>query len=700
MTKKGILNLLSHHHSNDDNDHHDSHHDHHHHHRFLSMLLPRHHHTQDHLDHNHKVHNHDHAVDDDDHQHRHGMKSILSHLHLHLHPHHHRHHHRHHHDDLTTEQSVSATVMEENINVAEPIVLKWDDNTSPYAKITWLFSDDRAEAHQFLRAVAELQAAMLFFVSSEHGGASVSRSHSLARAQTLMQTAMRRLEREFYQILSANRDRLDPESISTQSSNSSVSVASDGGDDADEELRAAGDFISEVENTSALAMTDLRDIADAMISAGYGKECVQIYRVIRKSIVDEGLYRLGFENHAPNQIQKLEWEALDLKIRSWTSVAKVAVKTLFSGERILCDHVFGGSEPIRESCFADVARDAAVQFLGFAESVTRTKRSPEKLFRMLELYDTISDLCSDIATIFSFESTAAVRSQAITSLQKLSETTRSTLNDFESTIQKDASKIPPPGAGIHPLTSSATIYITSLADYEAPLAEILEEGAIQTQTSAFYSDGTVSSPSTASFSSNEGIRSTMAARLARLLLVLICKLDSKAGIYKEGSMTYLFLANNLWFISRKVKESKLGFILGEEWVAQQAATARQHAGNYQRAAWGRTTAVAAAAEGVAGAEEAWEKVRAFNVAFEETMRSQGECVIADAELREEVRASIAGSIVPGYRILYDKCCEAREPAMSVARYYSPDDVWIRVSGLFENLTGLGHGSFKVSPRAR
>lgn len=628
------------------------------------------------------------------------MKSILSHLHLHLHPHHHRHHHRHHHDDLTTEQSVSATVMEENINVAEPIVLKWDDNTSPYAKITWLFSDDRAEAHQFLRAVAELQAAMLFFISSEHGGASVSRSHSLARAQTLMQTAMRRLEREFYQILSANRDRLDPESISTQSSNSSVSVASDGGDDADEELRAAGDFISEVENTSALAMTDLRDIADAMISAGYGKECVQIYRVIRKSIVDEGLYRLGFENHAPNQIQKLEWEALDLKIRSWTSVAKVAVKTLFSGERILCDHVFGGSEPIRESCFADVARDAAVQFLGFAESVTRTKRSPEKLFRMLELYDTISDLCSDIATIFSFESTAAVRSQAITSLQKLSETTRSTLNDFESTIQKDASKIPPPGAGIHPLTSSATIYITSLADYEAPLAEILEEGAIQTQTSAFYSDGTVSSPSTASFSSNEGIRSTMAARLARLLLVLICKLDSKAGIYKEGSMTYLFLANNLWFISRKVKESKLGFILGEEWVAQQAATARQHAGNYQRAAWGRTTAVAAAAEGVAGAEEAWEKVRAFNVAFEETMRSQRECVIADAELREEVRASIVGSIVPGYRILYDKCCEAREPAMSVARYYSPDDVWIRVSGLFENLTGLGHGSFNVSPRAR
>ncbi|KAH7667748.1 Exocyst complex component Exo70 protein [Dioscorea alata] len=663
------------------------------------MLLPRHHHTHDHHDHNHN-HNHDqdHTVDDDHHhhQHRHGMKSILS----HLHPHHHRHHHRHHHDDLTTEQSVSATVMEENINAAEPIVLKWDDNTSPYAKITWLFSDDRAEAHQLLRAVAELQAAMLFFVSNEYGGASVSRSHSLARAQTLMQTAMRRLEREFYQILSANRDRLDPESISTHSSNSSVSVTSDGGDDADEEIRAAGDFINEVENTSALAMTDLRDISDAMISAGYGKECVQIYRVIRKSIVDEGLYRLGFENHAPNQIQKLEWEALDLKIRSWNSAAKVAVKTLFSGERILCDHVFGGSAPIRESCFADVAKDAAVQFLGFAESVTRTKRSPEKLFRMLELYDTISDLSSDIATIFSFESTAAVRSQAITSLQKLSETTRSTLNDFEASIQKDASKIPPPGAGIHPLSSYATIYITSLADYEAPLAEILEEGPIQTQTLAFYTDGAVSSPSTAYFSSDEGIRSTMAARLARLLLVLICKLDSKAGLYKEGSMTYLFLANNLWFISRKVKESKLAFILGEEWVARQAATARQHAGNYQRAAWGRATAVAAAAEGVAGEGEAWEKVRAFNVAFEEAMRSQGECVIADAELREEVRASIAGSIVPGYRILYDKCCEAREPAMSVARYSSPDDVRIRVSGLFENLTGSRHGSVKVSARAR
>ncbi|KAJ0978451.1 hypothetical protein J5N97_013925 [Dioscorea zingiberensis] len=580
--------------------------------------------------------------------------------------------------------------MEENINAAQSIILKWDENTSSYAKLTPLFHDDRAEARQFLRGVAELQTAMLYFVSNEHGGVSVYRSQALASAQKLMQTAMRRLEREFYQILSSNRDQLDPESISTHSSHSSISMTSDGGgDDADEEIRAAGDFISEVEHTSALVMADLRDIADVMISVGYGKECVQIYRVIRKSIVDESLYRLGFENHAPNQIQKLEWEVLDLKIKTWVSAAKVAIKTLFYGERILCDHVFGGSESIRESCFADVTKEAALQFLGFSESVAKTKRSPEKLFRILDLYNTISDLLPDIATIFSFESTAAVRSQAITSLQKLSEIARSTLTDFEAVIQKDASKTPPSGAGIHPLTRYAMIYIVSLADYDAALTEIFSEGTNKAQSSLTDSsyEG-IPSPSTTSFSSDEGIRSSVAAKLARLLLVLICKLDSKAGIYKDGAMSYLFLANNLWFIVRKVKESKLGFILGEEWEPRHAETARQYTRSYERVAWGRVAA-AAVAEGIASAGEAWERMRAFNVAFEEAMRSQSECVIADEELREEVRTSIAGMIVPGYRILYDKGRETlKDSAMNLVRY-APDDVRILVADLFENAAGSG-----------
>ncbi|KAM0953616.1 putative exocyst complex component Exo70, cullin repeat-like-containing domain superfamily [Dioscorea sansibarensis] len=558
-------------------------------------------------------------------------------------------------------------MMEENINAAELIFSKWDAEKNASAKIKLLFSDDREEAHQFLRAVTELQNAMVFFVNDELGGASVSRSHPLVRAQNLMQTAMRRLEREFYKILSANHDQLYPESITTISSVSSISTVSEGGDDPNEEIRAAGEFISEMERASALAVADLRAIAGAMISAGYGKECVKIYKILRKSIVDEGLYRLGFEKLTVNQVQKLDRETLDLKIRTWISAAKVAVKTLFAGERVLCDQVFGGSESISESCFADVARDAAVQFLGFAELVAKSKRSPDKLFRILDLYSTISELWPDLESIFSFGSTSAVPSQAQASLQKLRQAARSTVADFEAGIRKDASKSPPPPAGIHPLTRYATNYISSLTDHEATIGEIFADEPLPGK-----------SPSPATTPPIKWL-------LLRLLLVLLSKLDSKAGMYRDEAISYLFLANNMWFIVRKAKEGKLGLLLGEEWEALHIEQARQYARDYEKLAWRKP----AEAMTNTSAATAPETMLAFTATFEETLRTQREYEIEDESFRQEVKAAIAGMLLPGYRVLYRHCSETLSDSGASVIKFAPDDLISRLSDLFEVVNRSG-----------
>nr|DAD43207.1 TPA_asm: hypothetical protein HUJ06_001437 [Nelumbo nucifera] len=45
-------------------------------------------------------------------------------------------------------------------------------------------------------------------------------------------------------------------------------------------------------------MSDLKSIANCMISSGYGKECVKIYKIIRKSIVDEG-YTISESSTSP-----------------------------------------------------------------------------------------------------------------------------------------------------------------------------------------------------------------------------------------------------------------------------------------------------------------------------------------------------------------------------------------------------------------
>ncbi|RRT33596.1 hypothetical protein B296_00052714 [Ensete ventricosum] len=604
----------------------------------------------------------------------------------------------------SSSSSSSSSSLEEMVARAEAVVVKWDPESSAYAKITSLFYEDRSEARRFLAEVSELQRAMLVFVAAAEPA---RLSHPcLVRAQTLMQAAMRRLEKEFFQVLAANRDLLDPESVSVRSSISEEPDYDPWENSPEEEALAAGKSIGEVERAAGVVMADLRAIADTMVFAGYGKECFRTYKALRKSIVDEGLYRLGFERLPPAQVQKLDWPVLELKVRSWLGASRIAVRTLFHGERVLLDHIFAGSDIVREVVFADMAGDAALQFLGFPGLVAKSKRSPEKLFRLLDLYDAVTELRPEIEQIFSFDSTAAVRAQALASLSKLAEAARATLADFESAIMKESSRSPVPGGRVHPMTRYAMNYISLLADYQSALVEIFADFPIHTLTPIppFFFDtsqtpaeqqlavsGPSSSPLTTSSSSEGSRRSAIAARFAWLILSLLCKLDGKAAACRDVGLSYLFLANNLQYIVNKARSCRLQELLGEEWAARQAAKARQHAAEYERAAWGRVAATIPTGDVSSG--EARGRMRAFSAALEEACAAQAGWVVAEAAMREEVKATVRGMILPAYRGFYTRWEAAPEDASAVL--LSPDDVGNRLEGLFS-----GYGSAEEESTAK
>ncbi|KAF2300442.1 hypothetical protein GH714_013360 [Hevea brasiliensis] len=112
----------------------------------------------------------------------------------------------------------SDTLIDENIDNAHIIISKWDSDSTT---ISSLFTHDRQEAMQYLTSVKQLQSAMQYYITEN------SASEMLVRAQNLMQIAMKRLEKEFYQILKFNREYLDPESVSSHSSRASRSSVSD-----------------------------------------------------------------------------------------------------------------------------------------------------------------------------------------------------------------------------------------------------------------------------------------------------------------------------------------------------------------------------------------------------------------------------------------------------------------------------------------
>ncbi|XP_013724055.2 exocyst complex component EXO70H1-like [Brassica napus] len=596
---------------------------------------------------------------------------------------------------LTPRQSLESAAAYGIIESAADIIERWNTETSTFAKVTSMFYEDKAEAMVFIERVNNLQKTMDLLVSEDPN------SERLMRAQRLMEIAMKRLQKEFYQILSMNRAYLDPESVSTRSSLTSArSSYSDFPEDDDS--NTVGDSIVEVEEAASSVMTDLRSIAECMIGSGYAKECVIIYKTIRKSIIDEGVYRLDVEKISTAKAKKMSWEEMEIKIRSWLEAVKVSMETLFKGERILCDHVFESSDAIRESCFSEISREGAILLFGFpgivsAKIISKKSSPPEKIFRLLDMYSSIAGNWRAIESIFSFESTSVVRSQALKSLVSLSESIRSQLRHFESRIEKDSSKVVVQGGGVHPLTTSAMNHISLLADYSNVLVDILAGSPPPDRTLLPESYFNVSD-------SDESPSSELAIRFAWLILVLLCKIDRKANYYKDCSVQYLFLTNNLQHVVSRARCSNLKQLLGDDWVRRHVAKIKQFSDSYKRLAWGPVLATLPENRAVElSAEEVKERFEKFSESFERAYGKQSVCVVPDSELREEIKLSIARKLVPIYREFYNTrrsvvvagAGGGVRNLSSVVRF-TPEDVESHLSYLFSG-EGTSGSSYVSSP---
>ncbi|KAL3720118.1 hypothetical protein ACJRO7_005018 [Eucalyptus globulus] len=600
----------------------------------------------------------------------------------------------------TGSEPFADTLMEERIASLEPLIKKWaadSSSNSGYAAAAFLFQEGRHEAPLYLSHVKDLHSAMMRCTGE------VSNSGVIVRAHELLQTAVRRLSLEFHQILSPHLPYPDhAESLSSQSSRSStLSSFSDFEYELEGKLStkksAAEPVMQEEERVPNAAVSDVKTIADCMIACGYGKECMDIYKFVRRSVVDEELYHLGFERPIDSwQMQKMDWKVLEAKVKSWLKAVKPAVQTLFYVERILCDRVFTTAPPsVGESVFSHVARDAAVALFGFAEGAAKAiKRSPERIFCLLDLYEAIANLWPGIKATFSYDATSAVRSHAINSLIKLGEAVRVTLSNFEAVIQKDSSKKSAvPSGGIDPLTVNVMNYLALLADYGGVLKDILVNWPVDgSPKHPGFPDSNfpVCDPAT-SITAGDSDASAKFARFAQLVDVLLCKLDVKAKRDKDMALYYLFLANNLQYVVNKVAQSSLKHLLGEHWVANHETMVKLYASNYERKGWSKVFASSPGPSVEISLGQAKESLRRFDAAVEEVQAKQGGWAVTDRKLRDDIALSLAEELVPAYRRLYDGCPRG-DPVVK----FTPDDLDNYFAGM---LRATGGGSATVSEAA-
>ncbi|XWS18796.1 hypothetical protein CRYUN_Cryun32bG0075700 [Craigia yunnanensis] len=593
--------------------------------------------------------------------------------------------------------------------LAEKIILRWDSTASEEARERMIFETDRQEADLYLQAVDEIQRSLSnssISTSSNNNNAADDQS----KVNTTIQIAMARLEDEFRNILITHTSALetdslfDPTSSSTSTSHHVLeeddSLSNDNNsnnnllqlqhcESSDSSSYRSTSSIREVDLMPAEAICDLQAIAMRMISSGYLRECIQVYGSVRKSAVDSSFRKLGIEKLSIGDIQRLEWETLESKIRRWIRAAKVCVRILFASENKLCEQIFEcvGTD-IDDACFMETVKGPAIQLFNFAEAISISRRSPEKLFKILDLHDAMMYLLPDIEAVFDSKSSDSIRVQAADILSRLAEAVRGILSEFENAVLREPSRVPVPGGTIHPLTRYVMNYISLISDYKQTLIELIMS---KPSTGSRYS-GDPSTPNM-EFAELEG-QTPLALHLIWIIVVLQFNLDGKSKHYRDASLAHLFIMNNVHYIVQKAKGSpELREMIGDDYLKKLTGKFRQAATSYQRATW-VSVLYCLRDEGLhvrggfsSGVSKSAlrERFKTFNAMFEEVHRTQATWLIPDAQLREELRISISDKLIPAYRSFLGRFRSHIESGKHPENYikYSVEDLETAVLDFFE-----------------
>ena len=72
------------------------------------------------------------------------------------------------------------------------------------------------------------------------------------------------------------------------------------------------------------------------------------------------------------------------------------VKLLYARERIVCDQIFKCFDSLRDQCFGEVIASSVSVLHNFGDAIAKSKRSPERLFVLLDMYEIMRELHSKV----------------------------------------------------------------------------------------------------------------------------------------------------------------------------------------------------------------------------------------------------------------------------------------------------------------
>ncbi|KMT07392.1 hypothetical protein BVRB_6g150180 [Beta vulgaris subsp. vulgaris] len=476
-------------------------------------------------------------------------------------------------------------------------------------------------------------------------------------------------------------------------------VQDGGGDTESEEKKQDGkaELVTSFPFFSSNSVSSICLIANAMITAGYEAECCNVFLLTRRYAFEEELKRQGLEKVSTDDVVKMNWESLEGEISTWIRVLKHCTSTLLPGEQSFYESVFSDHLSTCNVLYSDLSYAVFSILVSFAEAVSMTKRATEKLFKFLDMYETLRDTIpwlEDKKSMYSSKEMVEEELKLELSFAKsrLGEAAVSIFCQLENSIKGDNTKTPVASGAVHPLTRYTMNYLKYACEYKDTLEQVFQQHLRTEQTEEYSAFNSSSQHHNVIEHQNQqgNKHSPFASQLITIMDLLDSYLESKSKLYKDLSLRYIFLMNNGRYMLQKIKgSSEIHQVVGDNWYRKRSSDVRHYHKSYQRETWSRVLQClnqeGLQVNGKIHKPILKERFKNFNQLFDEIHRTQSTWVVSDEQLQSELRVSISAVMIPAYRSFVARFGQIFTPGRQVEKYikFQPDDIETIIEELFD-----------------
>jgi exocyst complex protein 7 len=176
-----------------------------------------------------------------------------------------------------------------------------------------------------------------------------------------------------------------------------------------------------------------------------------------------------------------------------------------------------------------------------------------------------------------------------------------------------------------------------------------------------------------------------------IVKALEANFDTWSKSYEDKTLSYLFMMNTHWHFFKHLKSTKMGEVLGDEWLREHEQYKDYYSQIFLRESWG-TLAPLLSREGLilfskgraTARDLVKQRFKSFNASFDEMYQKQSAWIIPDKDLQQRLCHLVVQAIVPVYRSFMQNYGPLVEQDVSASKYvkYSTEDLDRMLSTLF------------------